>query len=250
VFWDERLSAIEEGVVHCGRLEAYFQTFRRRVLPLVHGRSKVAALLAPRDRAERQRFYEESWDGWRWRALFRLFFSRRIMGWLGRDPELFRYVHGPVAEKILDRARHGLAVLPTHDNPYLHYILTGRFGKALPDYLRPESHAPIQKRLSRLTLRLGAADETAAQLPDRSIDAFNLSDIAEYTDLSAYHRLLEGLRRIAAPGARLAYWNLLAPRRRPQSMAQWLEAARVKAARLHAEAQTFFYQALVVEVAR
>ncbi len=42
----------------------------------------------------------------------------------------------------------------------------------------------------------------------------------EYVSLDNYHRLLEALVAAARPpGARLAYWNMLAPRRRPESMA-------------------------------
>ena len=70
--------------------------------------------------------------------LFRVFFSRFVMGRLGRDPEFFRYVEGSVSDRILSRTRHALTVLPTHANPFLAYILTGNYGDALPRYLRPE----------------------------------------------------------------------------------------------------------------
>lgn len=249
-FWDRRPRAIEEGAIHAGRLEAYFRAFRRYVLPLIHGRATVAASLAPRDYEQRARFYETTWNTWRWRWLFRLFFGRRLMGRLGRDPEFFRYVEGPVASRILARTRYGFTALPTDDNPYLRYILTGNFGPALPDYLRREHHAPIRERLDRVSLHVGPVEELLARMAPASIDAFNLSDVAEYMDLRQYHGLLDRVRRVAAPGARLAYWNVLAPRRRPECMAGWLEERREQAERLHREAGAFFYEAFVLEVAR
>jgi len=190
------------------------------------------------------------WDTWAWRAVCRAFFSRPVMGRLGRDPEFFRHVSGPVATHVLDRARHAFTALPPDANPYLHYILRGEFADALPDYLLPERNEAIRERLDRLELRLESVEAALATLPPRSIDAFNLSDVAEYMDVGAYHRLLERIRRVAAPGARLAYWNLLATRRRPAAMGEWLERREEEAARLHGEARAFFYQGLVLEVAR
>jgi S-adenosylmethionine-diacylglycerol 3-amino-3-carboxypropyl transferase len=249
-YWDRHLAAIARGVVHAGRLEAYFRLFRRWLLPLAHRAATVESLFAPRPREERERFYRDVWDTRAWRAVCRAFFGRAAMGRLGRDPEFFRHARGDVAAHVLERARHAVTALAPDANPYLRYILTGAFADALPDYLRPEAYDTIRRRLGRIELRLAPVEAVLAELPSRSIDAFNLSDVAEYMDLEAYHRLLERARRAAAPGARLAYWNLLAPRRRPTSMAGWLESRDGEAARLHAEARAFFYRALVVEVVR
>jgi S-adenosylmethionine-diacylglycerol 3-amino-3-carboxypropyl transferase len=249
-YWDGHRTAIDAGVIHAGRLEAYFRLFRRWVLPLVHRRAVVEAVLAPGSRDERERFYRNVWDTWRWRAVGRAFFSRGAMGRLGRDPELFRHARGPVAAQILDRARHAFTSLATHDNPYLRYILTGAFADALPDYLLPAHHDVIRDGLNRLELRVAPVEAVLAALPSRSVDAFNFSDVAEYMDIGTYHRLLEAVRRVAAPGARLAYWNLLATRRRPAVMGEWLEPRGAEARRLHEEARAFFYRRLVLEVAR
>ena len=54
--------------------------FRRCVLPLVHGRSRVRELLRRRPVVGRRAFYLRHWDTWTWRLLFRLFFSRPVLG--------------------------------------------------------------------------------------------------------------------------------------------------------------------------
>ena len=51
----------------------------------------------------------------------------------------------------------------------------------------------------------------------------------------------------APSGARLAYWNMLVPRRRPESLATALRPLRDLSAQLFARDQAFFYSALVVE---
>jgi S-adenosylmethionine-diacylglycerol 3-amino-3-carboxypropyl transferase len=79
------------------------------------------------------------------------------------------------------------------------------------------------------------------------VDRFNLSDLFEYVSLAHYHQLLERLTRASRPGARLAYWNMLAPRRRPESMAATLIPLEALSARLHLADRAFFYSAFVVE---
>jgi len=248
-FWDGRPAEIERGIGSIGKFERYFELFRTRVLPLVHGRRTVLDLLEPRSPEDRRRFYDERWDTWRWRLLFRLFFSRFVMGRLGRDPEFFRYVETDVAASILQRTRHALRELDPAENPYVHWILTGTHGTALPCALRAEHFATIRDRLDRLEWHCASVEEHLERLPARSVDRFNLSDLFEYVSIEHYHRMLEVMVSRGRPGARLAYWNMLAPRRRPERMADRLRPLDDLAARLHLADRAFFYSAFRVEEA-
>ncbi len=248
-FWDARLRDVAAGVVHAGRLERYFLVFRRLVLPLIHGREAVSALLREKDAIERRRFYDEVWDTPRWRALFALFFGRRVMSLLGREPEFFRHVSGDVAAPVLERTRRALRELPTHDHPYLTYLLTGSFGATLPDYLHPERHAAVRAGLGRLELRQTSLEECAASLARGSLDAFNLSNVGEYVSSEAFQELLCALLPAAAPGARFAYWNLFVPRQ-AQGRALTRLTPQPAAQDLGRRARAFFYARLVLEVAR
>lgn len=247
--WRERLDDVADGVIHHGKFEGYFKLFRERILPLVHRRKTVLDLLRERDEAGRVRFYEETWDTWRWRLLFRIFFSRFAMGRLGRDPEFFRYVEGSVAERILSRTRYALTVLPTHTNPYVESILTGSSATALPRYLRPEPFAAAKKGIDRLTLFEGSVEQAAAAHQGDGFDGFNLSDIFEYIDpensAAIYGRLLD----VARPGARFAYWNMLVPRKLAGSFPGRARTLEVEARELFARDQAFFYSAFVLEEA-
>jgi len=248
-FWDGRPAEIDRGIGGIGKFERYFELFRTRVLPLVHRRRTVLDLLAPRSPEDRRRFYDERWDTWRWRLLFRLFFSRFVMGRLGRDPEFFRYVETDVATSILQRTRHALRELDPAENPYVHWILTGTHGTALPCALRAEHFETIRDRLDRLEWHCASVEEHLERLPGRSVDRFNLSDLFEYVSIEHYHRMLEVMASRSRPGARLAYWNMLAPRRRPEQMADRLRPLDDLAARLHLADRAFFYSAFRVEEA-
>ena len=249
-FWDAHLAAIDAGIGGAGKFERYFAMFGRYILPLVHRRTTINRLLKGGDRQTRLFFYNREWDTLGWRLLFRLFFSRFVMGRLGRDPSFFRYVEGRVSDRILSRTRHALTELDPADNPYLHWILTGRHGATLPRALRFEHFDAISQNIDRLEYHLLSVEQYLGQAVDATIDRFNLSDIFEYMSESNYHRLLERLCQAGRPGGRLAYWNMLAPRHRPAAMAHRLHPLTELAERLFFQDKAFFYNAFILEAIR
>lgn len=246
-FWDQRPHLIAGGIGSAGKFEHYFHLFRQRVLPLIHSRQKAHQLLAGGDRARRLDFYERRWNTLRWRLLFRIFFSRRLMGLLGRDPAFFKYVDGSVSDRILSRARHALTELNPADNPYLQWIMTGHHTTALPYALRPEHFETIRANLDKIEWHCQPLEGLLEKLGKRSVHRFNLSDIFEYMSPDNYRLLLEKIATAGFPGGRLVYWNMLAPRSRPETLAHRLLPQTDLARRLHAADKAFFYSALVVE---
>lgn len=239
-FWDGRLGWIERGALHAGKLERYLRIFGRMVLPLLHRRATRLALLEERSPSEQRAFYRQRWDSWAWRCLFLTFFSRRVLGTAGRDPALLRHVKVGVGRRLLARARRGLADIPTWDNPYLTYILTGNYrARALPRYLRPEHYQTIRARLDRVEPVLGPIQETGRG----PFDGFNLSDLFEYLSPAAHASCYTKLVEQARPGARLAYWNLLANRGPVGRVRRLREEARA----LHRVDRAWFYQAFQLD---
>jgi S-adenosylmethionine-diacylglycerol 3-amino-3-carboxypropyl transferase len=246
-YWDAHQDDIETGFIHVGKFENYFRLFRTRILPLVHRRKIVAQLLQPKDADARKHFYDSTWDNRRWQGLFRLFFSRRMMGRHGRDPEFFKHVEGSVADRILERARYALTELDTANNPYLTYILNGNFGNALPHYLLPKNYDAIRQNIDQLTIRRGAIDAIAEETGPDSFDGYNLSDIFEYLSpeqcTAVYGRLLAAAR----PSARFAYWNMLVPRTCPPSLSDRMVLLNEESTNLFNQDRAFFYSRFVLE---
>jgi S-adenosylmethionine-diacylglycerol 3-amino-3-carboxypropyl transferase len=249
-FWDAIPAEIERGIGAAGKFERYFRLFREWALACVHSRKTVTQLLEPRSRAERELFYETTWNNRRWRAMFAFFFSRTVMGWLGRDPSFFRYVEGSVDDRILARTRHALVELEPAKNPYLHWILTGTHGEALPFALRPENFEAIRNNLDRIEWHAAPLEGFLDQLGPRAVDCYNLSDIFEYMSEANSAVLLSRLAQAGRPGARIAYWNMLAPRRRPESLAGLIHERRDVAEQLFREDKAFFYSDFVLEEVR
>lgn len=246
-FWDNHSAEITQGIGGAGKFERYFSLFRNRVVPMVHSEKRIQRLLEGGTLEQREAFYDREWDTWRWRLMFKIFFSRFLMGRLGRDPSFFRYVEGSVADRFLDRSRHALTVLDPAQNPYIQWILTGRHTNSLPYALRPENFEAIRDNLDRLEWERSPIEDYVKTMAKNSVDRFNLSDIFEYISPENYHSLLESLLAVGRSGGRMAYWNTLVERRRPEHFADRLDPLIDLSDRLHQEDKAFFYTAFNVE---
>jgi S-adenosylmethionine-diacylglycerol 3-amino-3-carboxypropyl transferase len=246
-FWDRNTAQIDNGVGQGGKFERYLRAFRRFVLPLVHGRKKIKRLFELETEAERRQFYDEHWNTRRWDWMCRLFFGRESLGRLGRDPSFLRFADEPVWNCLQRRIPNALVVQRPADNPYLQWILLGRFDSALPYSLRAENFERIRDNLDSLEWRCQSIEEVLDELPPASLAGYNLSDIFEYMSESAYEKLLQRLVRSGAPGCRLVYWNLVVSRKRPARLAGTLLEKRQLASNLHQQDKAFFYRDFVVE---
>lgn len=249
-FWDERRADVErQGFAALGKFERYFRLFTGYILPLVHSRRRVAELLRPKTHAEREEFFVKEWDSPRWRLLFNLFFSRTVMGLLGRDRAFFDYVEGDLKSHLMGRVRHAAVELDPSRNSYLHWIMNGRLDTALPVALRPENYEKIRGRLDRLEWREGALEDAIEDLKREGLTParYNLSDIFEYMSAENTATLLARLATAGKVGGRLAYWNMMVPRSRPEELADRLKPLDALSRALHAKDKAFFYRAFVVE---
>ncbi len=262
-FWDTHPQWIDQGIGNAGKFERYFQIFRRYILPLVHGRyttgvagrysygvarrTRINQLLQGGTLPQRQQFYHQVWNTLPWQLLFRLFFSRLVMGNLGRDPSFFKYVQGSVAERILERTRYALTELNPAENPYLQWILTGYHPTALPCALRAENFDTIRDRLQCLEWHCCSLETFLQSVEDHSIDRYNLSNIFEYMSTESYLAILDTLIKKGRKGGRLAYWNLLVPRHCPPEFYPRLQPLSELAHALYQQDKAFFYGAFQVE---
>jgi len=243
-FWLERLDAVARmGLAGIGRFEHYFAIFRRFVLPLIHGHATVEGVFVPRPQPERARFFAQHWDSRRWRLATNLFFSRFLMGRLGRDPSFFAHAEGSLPAQVRQKTRHAAVEMDPCANPYMQWILLGRHGRALPLAWRQEHYDTIRSRSDRITIERDRIDAPARE----KFDGFNLSDVFEYMAPAefeaAYGRLLE----LATPRARLVYWNMMAPRQAPGICSSAVRRDTQAEMRLKAVDKAFFYADLVIE---
>jgi S-adenosylmethionine-diacylglycerol 3-amino-3-carboxypropyl transferase len=231
-----------------GKFERYFRIFRRWLLPLVHSRRTIAAIFEPRDPGAREKFFDKRFNTWRWRLLMRLFFSRVVMGRMGRDKAFFDHVEGSPAQHVARRLRHAGVDTDPSQNPYLHWIMTGTHGDALPMAWRAEHYEVIRERLDRLDIRPGSLEAFVST--GEMGHGFNLSDIFEYMSPEVFAQVYGTILGASAPGARLVYWNMMAPRRVPAGYAARVETLGDLEDHLKTQDMAFFYSDFVVEEVR
>ena len=245
-FWDQHPGFIKKGIIHIGKFENYFRLFREHILPLIHNHKEVERLLSFHDSNERTVFYNEKWNTLRWKLLFKIFFSRKMMGKLGRDPEFFKYVETDVASRIFKRAEYALTVLPTDANPYLDYILTGNFKHSLPFYLRRENFDMIRNNIDRLVIFKGNLRQACQRNPETKFDGFNLSDIFEYMSHDQYKEEIAQILEFSKPDSRFVYWNMLADRKYTQGLDKRIRFLDNEANELFKQDKAFFYKGLII----
>lgn len=248
-FWaKQRDDVLRYGLGGVGKFERYFRIFRRWLLPLAQSRATPDEVFVSKPKEARQRFLDARWNNWRWRLLLKLFFSNAVMGRVGRDPAFFDHVEGSLSDHVACRIRHAAVDLDPSQNPYLHWILKGNHGAALPLAWRKEHFETIRDRLDRLDLRCGALEAFVAT--GEKADGFNLSDIFEYMDAQIFATVYGSILDAASPGARLVYWNMMVPRRAPAQYAGRIRTLSDVEARGKARDKAFFYSDFVVEQVR
>ena len=211
-YWDFNKEAIQKGILHAGKFEKFFKIFREKILPFVHSKKRIEKLLEKKSRQERIEYYDKYWNNFRWKLMFKLFFSKYIVGKLGRDKEFFRYAEKNISEEMKERSRYALCELNPYENPYINYILTGNYRKdCLPYFLRKENFDKIIKNLHKVEILQSSVEEYLDQI-DFKIDKFNLSDIFEYMSAENYSKLMGKIYDNAENNALLAYWNLIVER--------------------------------------
>jgi len=211
-YWDFNKEAIQKGIIHAGKFEKFFKIFREKILPFVHSKKRIEKLLEKKSRQERIEYYDKYWNNFRWNLMFKLFFSKYIVGKLGRDKEFFRYAEKNISEEMEERSRYALCELNPYENPYINYILTGNYRKdCLPYFLRKENFDKIRKNLHKVEILQSSVEEYLDQI-DFKIDKFNLSDIFEYMSAENYSKLMGKIYDNAENNALLAYWNLIVER--------------------------------------
>ncbi|HEY4201637.1 MAG TPA: DUF3419 family protein [Devosiaceae bacterium] len=245
-FWAQRRDAvIRDGLGGVGKFENYFRVFRRFVLPLTQSRATIDEVFRSKPKPERAIFFDRHWDNWRWRLMLKLFFSNAVMGRLGRDPAFFDHVEGSLADHVASRLRHAGVDLDPANNPYLHWILKGDHGAALPLAWRAEHFDTIRDRLDRLELRCGSLE--AFVTTGEKADGFNLSDIFEYMDADLFGGVYASILGASRPGTRLVYWNMMVPRRVPEVLTSRVRRLPEVEALGKAGDKAFFYSDFVVE---
>ncbi len=241
---DAHEADLAAGILHRGRLEAYFADFRATHLRSLWPDDLFDRLVAadlPRQRA----IFDAEADTPGFSGAFRDFFGRENMEKQGRDPAQFAHVAGGDPGRwFYERACWAFRTHSLADNPYVQLFFFGRLHdpESAPAWLRPSNFERLKARRSRIDVHLGELEQLLDDRPDGAFSHGAFSDAFEYmsSDLSdaVFRRLASRFR-----DGRIAWWNLLVPRHAPPDA--W-RARPDLAAPLYAADRAWFYSAFHV----
>jgi len=212
-YFSENKSLVEKGIIHQGKFERYFKIFAKWVLPFIHSKKTIEQLFATKTEAEQKAFYQNKWNTRSWRLLFNLFFSRKTMGKLGREPEKLKEVKGDVGELIFEKAEKHLQSKEAQSNAMLQYCLTGKFGNFLPPYVQKNNFDQIKQWLQTNQITYFHGDLQQAMAQFKNFNRFNLSNIFEYMNERIFKTQTEMVFKQSAKDSIVAYWNLMVSRK-------------------------------------
>ncbi len=244
-YWEGNNRYIEDGIIYQGKFEKYFRLFSSKILPLIHSKEIVDSLFRLKSAGEQERFYHDIWNSRRWRFLFRIFFSKYVMGKWGRDPEFLKQVNGSVSDFIFRKAEQHLIREEAQNNFILYFSLNGHFGKFLPHYLRRENFDIIKSNLSQLHTLKGYAQQAIKHYG--SFDCMNLSNIFEYMDGRVFEATAGELAGGTLKDGKFAYWNLMVPRKISNLFPQSVVCEESLSQALTIRDKGFFYSQFIIE---
>ena len=207
-YFDEHLNIIQNGIIHAGKFERYFQLFRKYVVTATSSKKNYREF-AKKDNLEKQKeFYARKINTRRFKMLFEIFFGYRTMAKHGRDKSFFEHVDEEDVKNngadLKKRAEFGLFHVENATNPYFDYIANNNFTHAFPQYLRPEYYEKIRANLDKVELIHGEIKD----LPEQHFDFFYLSDIFEYMSEEEFQQNIEQIKQRAKKGSNILYWNM------------------------------------------
>jgi S-adenosylmethionine-diacylglycerol 3-amino-3-carboxypropyl transferase len=208
----ENMHLIERGIINEGKFEQYFQKFAHKVLPLIHTKKRVNRLFETKSTKEQEEFYSKRWNNSRWKFLFKLFFSRFVMGRLGREPEKLAQVEGTVGSMIFNMAEQHLKSVDCQTNYILEYTLKGKFQDHLPPYVEEENYIKIKRWLSSNQINYVTCSLEEALGKGEEYNRYNLSNIFEYMTVEVFEANLNAIYDHSPKGSRMCFWNLMVTR--------------------------------------
>lgn len=244
-YWEKNIPLIKTGVIYGGKFENYFRIFSTKLLPLIHSKKTAAKLLSPKTKAEQEAFYKEKWNTWRWKLLFKIFFSKYVMGKYGRDAEFMKEVSVSVSQTIYNKAAAHLQSEEAQRNFILHFCLKGHFGKLLPHYLQKENFEIVKQNIDRLLIKEGFAQQAIEYYG--KFGAMNLSDIFEYMDNKIFTATAEALVKGTERNGKLAYWNLMVPRMISEIFPKKVQYEKELSLALTKRDKGFFYNQFIID---
>ncbi len=252
-FWDTNSSLLEYGLVHCGRLEKYFRVFQEKFIQPLVSDETMEKFLAQDGGGFQNEFFQTVFAEPNFVTTFKQYTSRDMIAEHGRDESQFKFVEvEDVGQYFYDRFKFVCTDLPTRHNFYMEFLMLSKYRDLDygPAYLKPSNFNKLKELMPRFHVVTKGLDACLDDFDPGHYSKANLSDLFEYLSEEQTEGFMRKLATGMRKGGRLAYWNLLVDRQRPESLAELLTPQTEEAHRLWKRDRAFFYSAFHLDEIR
>lgn len=246
-FWNAHTNIIAQGILHSGKMERFFHSFRW-ALGYIHKQETIDALFSPeRTDPEQKVFYETVWNNWRWRLYYYLVYNPLVFGRRARRSEYLKQVKAKSMSRVfLDRAHQHYSSSRAQKNHLAEYMIYNNFRNLLPVYLQPQHFQKIKSSLNKISLHHSTVEATCKQ--HAQFDVFVLSDIFEYMSEETFTSEISQYNQCANPEALFVYWNLLVDRKMHETLPDRYHANQALMDRFGPHDLGYFYEGLTISM--
>jgi S-adenosylmethionine-diacylglycerol 3-amino-3-carboxypropyl transferase len=248
-YWEKNKKQIKKGVLYQGCIERWTKIVSHCVK--FFRKNKVDRLFAFKDLDEQKRFIREEWDVPAWRKLFEYGMNPIVTRFILKDPGLHKYLDKDfnVGKYIYERMNRSLENGLAGESVLSSLLLQG---KVLPDghppYLNQISTPVIKSRLDKLSVVQANVVDYLESMPDNSVDAFSISDVASYLSPRDFERLVQSIARTAKPESRFCLRQFLSNHKIPQPLQSILKRDTQLEQELEKKDSCFVYRFIIGNV--
>lgn len=233
-YFNKNIDIIKDGLIYAGKFEYYLSKFKQFVLPFTSSKKFVIKFMNASSLAEQRLLYKK-FNNRRLNILFKIFFSKKVMSYLGRDKDYFKEIKVDLASNLKLRVDKGFNNVLNINNPYMQYIFLGKF-ISLPEYLKEENFEHIKTNLDKIELHICDFKDA---LKMNKYDFLNLSDIFEYMSEEETSYCEKLIIDNTNTDATIVFWNMMVERKFSSDHFEEIDSEKALL-----EERPFFYQAL------
>lgn len=217
-YWDTRIQEIKSGIQHIGRTERNIA----RVSPILRYflSGDIAKLRAARSLDEQREIASAMFDRPMVRAVLKMIFNPLSGRFILQDPVYYGEGRRSAAEYVRERV---VTTLSRHryDDCFIFSLFVDghlRNASTMPVGLGVDDYPIVRSRLDRLRFETSCINEYLARQPDKSFDAFSLSDLGGYLTIDEFSALLARVERVASSGGTVCIREYISA---PTTRAAW-----------------------------
>lgn len=251
--WDRNSYAIQKGVLLVGE-----QNVKNvgKFLRFFKGRSTIENFFLTCDIKEQTEYFNHNIYGFPWR-LYQWFTSqdqvvklilclravrelpyrrKRSTGYL----EYLRHVHYPPEHtKIVEEV---FSFLPVQQNHFASLMLLGYYHnkECFPPYLMEQNYNKVRQRLERIEMMSAPVAEVLPMFPREYFTKFNLSNIFDWVEHTAFHQQLRELIKYGSEGGKILYTTTRSDRGIPTEITALSQEAQLASELIHEDRTTLY----------